>query len=78
MAKTLFFPAKHAYLAKAISIRSPSAFRNSIKTLKKGGLTVTEKKALVLARNRAGAQLHRKNLSPKERREMTTISKMKI
>ncbi len=37
-----------------------------------------EKRALVLARNRAAAQLKRKALSPKERREFREISKQKI
>ena len=76
--KTMFFPPKNRSLAAKISICSPSAFRTSIQTFKKGGLTLTEKRALVLARNRAGAQLHRKNLSAKERREMGIISRMKI
>lgn len=76
--KTLFFPAKNERIARDISIKSPAAFRGSIKKLKRGGLTTPEGRGLVLARNRAGAQLKRKNLSPKERREFTTISRTRI
>ena len=76
--KTLFFPAKNKRIARDISIKSPVAFRASIKKLKRGGLTTTEGRGLVLARNRAKAQLGRKNLSPNERRQFTTISRMHI
>ena len=76
--KTVFFKARSKRLAKIISIKSPSAFRKSIATLKKGGLTTREKRALVLARTRAKLQLRRKNLSAKERKQMRAISKMKI
>lgn len=65
-------------LAKIISIESPKAFKKSIKELKKGGLTTEEKRALVLARNRAGAMLNKKNLSFRERMEMTEIKNMEI
>lgn len=76
--KGLFFKAKDKRLAKIISIKSPAAFRESIKILKKGGLTTKEKRGLVLAKNRAGAILKKKNLSPKERKQFRTISKIKI
>jgi len=76
--KTLFFKAKSKALAKKISITSPAAFRASIKELKKGGLSLREKRALVLARNRAAAQLKRKNLSAKERKQFRAISKISI
>ncbi len=76
--RSLFFKAKSKRLARDISIVDPAAFRKSIRTLKKGGLTTKEKRALVLARNRAAAQLKRKALSPKERREFREISKQKI
>ena len=69
---------KSKYLARVISITSPTAFRKSIRTLKKDGLSVTEKRALILAQNRALAQLKRKNLSSKERKEMGAIGKIKI
>ena len=76
--KTIFFPAKHKRLARVVTIRSPSAFRQSIRTLKKRGLTTAEKRALVLARTRAKAMLKRKHLSLKERKQMREISKVKI
>lgn len=75
---TIFFPAKSERLARIIKIDTPANFRKSIRTLRKGGLSTTEKRALVLARNRAKAQLSRKDLSAKERREFTAISKTKI
>ena len=65
-------------LARVISIESPTAFRKSVATLRKGGLTGTEKQALVLAQNRARAQLKRKNLSPKERRQFRAIAAIKL
>ena len=76
--KTLFFPAKSKRLARIISIKSPTAFRKSIRTLKKGGLKTNEKRALVLAQNRARAILKKKNLSIKERKQFREISKIKI
>lgn len=76
--KSLFFPPKNKRLAKSISIKSPSAFKKSISKLKKGGLSTTEKRALVLARTRAKLQLKRRNLSAKERKQFTTISETKI
>ena len=78
MAKTLFFPPKHKALAGKISIESPSAFRESVKVLRKGGLTIRERRALVLARTRAKMQLRRKNLSTKERRQFKEISRVRI
>lgn len=75
---TIFFPARSKSLAKKISIKSPSAFKSSIKKLEKGGLTTREKRGLVLAQNRAKAQLKRKNLSKKEREQFKEISKIKI
>ena len=76
--RTLFSPAKSKRISKIINITSPSAFRKSISKLKKGGLTLQEKRALVLARNRAGAQLKRKNLSANERKQFTAINKMAL
>ncbi len=76
--RTLFFKAKDPRLARDISITSPSAFRESIKKLKRGGVTLKEMRALQLAKNRAGAQLKRKNLSSKERKQFRAISKINI
>ena len=74
----LFFAPKNKKLAGVISIKNPTRFKKSITTLKKNGLTVKEKRALVLARNRAGAQLKRKNLSMKERKQFTKIVNTRI
>ena len=76
--RSIFFPAKSKRLARAISIESPTAFRRSIKKLKREGLTLRERRALMLARTRAAVQLKRKRLSMKERRQFRTISKMEI
>jgi len=78
MRKTIFMPPKSKELAEKISITSPTAFRESIKELKKGGLTLREKRALVLARTRAKVMLKRKILSLKERKQMLEISRIKI
>ncbi|KKL99757.1 hypothetical protein LCGC14_1811250 [marine sediment metagenome] len=76
--KSIFFPPKDKALARKISIRTPNAFRKSIKILKKQGLNLKEKKALVLARTRARVQLARKNLSLRERKQFEVISRMRI
>ena len=76
--KSIFFPPKDKALARKISIKSPTAFRMSIREVSKGGLTLKEKRALVLARTRASVQLKRRNLSPKERKQFRTISKIRI
>ncbi len=76
----LFAPAKDKRLARIISIQTPAKFRKSIKMLMrdKDGLTPKDRKALILAQSRAKVQLNRKNLSAKERREFTIISKIRI
>lgn len=76
--RSIFFPAKSKRLARIVSIKSPAAFKKSISTLTKGGLTTQEKRSLVLARTRAAAQLKRKTLSTKERTEFKAIANMKI
>lgn len=65
-------------LASKISITSPTAFRNSIRQVGKNGYTLEELRALQLAENRAKAQLKRKDLSSKERKQLKEISKVKI
>lgn len=74
----VFEPAHNKLLANEISIKSPNDFRKSIHNLKSNGLTLHEKKALVLARTRAKLQLRRHNLSIKERKQMYQISKIRI
>jgi hypothetical protein len=76
--RSLFKKTKNKTLAKIISIRTPTEFNKSISKLKKGGITTTEKRALVLARTRAKLQLRRKNLSRKEKTEFRKISKTKL
>ena len=50
-------------LADIISIESPAAFRESIRKLKRMGIGATEKRALLLAQNRAKAMLKKRSLS---------------
>jgi len=78
--RTLFFPAKSKRLAEAISITSPTAFRLSIRRVKRmrGISPGTKVKALVLAQNRAKAMLKRKRLSARERKQLREIAKIKI
>src|SRR5882672_5964273 len=76
--KTIFFPPKHKKLAEIISIESPAAFRGSIRKLKKMGIGAREKRALVLAQNRAKAMLKKRNLSAKERRELQAIARIRL
>jgi hypothetical protein len=76
--KTIFFPPKNQRLADIVSIESPAAFRRSIKVLAADGLDAREKRALVLAQNRARAMLRRRTLSPKERREFEEIARIPL
>lgn len=76
--KSVFFPPKDKALAAKIRISSPEAFRKSIRELSKNGISMKEKKALVLAQTRARAQTLRPNLSPKERKQFNMIAKMRI
>lgn len=76
--QTLFFAPTSKKLARQISITSPATFRQSIRTIKQGGVTLKESRALVLAQNRARAQLNRTNLSIKERIEFTKIAMQKL
>lgn len=69
---------RYKRISRIVSIRTPAAFRHSINTLKKGGFTTQEKRSLVLAKNRAVAMLHRKNLSAKERAKMRAIARTRI
>ena len=77
---SIFFKAKNPRLAKAISIKSPSAFRQSISKVRRlKGFTKKQKQgALNLAKGRATAQLARRNLSSKERMEFRAIRKIKF
>lgn len=72
----LFFPPKNNKLAKIIKLNTPKNARESVKVLKKGGLTKKERQALVLAANRADAQQKRKNLSSRERKEFRQVERI--
>ena len=74
----MFIKPKSKALANKISIKNPTIFRQSIKRIKKGGITLHERRALILAKNIAKAQLKRKNLSQKERKQFRSISKIPI
>lgn len=76
--KSIFFKPKNKALARKISIKTPSAFRKSIRMIKTKGVTSEEKKALSLAKTRAKVQLKRRNLSPKERKQMMAIATTKL
>lgn len=81
MNRSLFgFKPKSAKLARLISIKSPSSFRKSIGRVRNlKGLSKTHKiRGLTLAKNRAKAQLGRKNLSLKKRNEFRIIARTKI
>ena len=75
---SLFFKAKNERIAKNISIKSPTAFRKSVRTLRRGGINTYERRSLVLAKNRAAAQLNRKNLSRQERVQFRKIANMRV
>ena len=76
--KSLFFAPRNKRIARIVSVKSPTAFRRSIRTLKQDGLNRTEKRALTLARTRAKIQLKRKHLSMKERKQFKAIAGMRI
>lgn len=76
--KTIFFEPKSKVRAKIVDITSPTAFKRSIRTFKKSGLTLAEKRSLALGKARASAQLKRKDLSKKERKQMKAITKIKL
>lgn len=71
-------PIKSKRRAEIIKIDSPKNFRKSIKDLQKDGFSKDDRQALVFAQNRATAQLNRKTLSKKERRQFEEISRIRI
>jgi hypothetical protein len=75
--RTIFFPPRHKKLSDIISIESP-AFRDSIRRLKRRGIGPTEKRAVVLAQNRAKAMLKKRSLSANERRQLHSIARMPL
>jgi len=77
----LFDPPKSKKVAEMISIESPTAARRSTswlrKMIKSGKMKVGDAvKYANLAANRAKAQLNRKNLSSKERKQMRGVYKV--
>lgn len=76
--QTLFFRPKHPQLAQKIKISSPIEFRRSIQRVMADGYSVRDQRALVLAQNRAKAQLKRRNLSLMKRRQFTEIARIQI
>ena len=76
--RTIFFAPRHKKLADIISIESPAAFRGSIRRLKQDGISTTEKRALVLAQNRAKAMLKKRSLSATERRQLEAIARIPL
>lgn len=80
MAQSIFRPAKHSYLSRIISLKSPSAARSSVRQLRSefsGAKTRPKKlriaRATMLAANRANVSRKRENLSRKERGEFRRI-----
>ena len=78
----LFKPPKHKDIAKIVSFETPSKARKAAKKLLSMMKRARRKRALVIlkalnyAANRAKAAAKRRNLSPKERRELKQISKI--
>jgi len=85
----LFKPPRHKWIADIVTFESPGKARKAAKRLvnglkrgrigkrkigKKTALTIC--RALQYAANRARASAKRKNLSPKERRELLSTSKI--
>ena len=73
-----FSPARRKAISQAVSIKSPSRFKQSVRILSKGGLSVQERKVLVMAQDRADMQLQRKDLSSIERRQFKEIKGVNI
>lgn len=87
--KSIFFPPKHEWLAKRISIESPEKAKRSAETLlnalergRLGNMKIGQKRAATIARGlqlagtRAEKMLNKKNLSAKERRELREVAKI--
>ena len=77
----LFFPPKNKRVAEIIRMDSVKGAKHSIKELKelidKGEITIDEAiKYTTCVANRAKVQLHRKNLSKKEKEEFRKIAKL--
>ena len=76
--KSIFFKPKNKSLSKIITITSVKGFKESIKKLKKKGITTEEKRALVLAQNHARVHLKKKTLSAAVRKRFKAIAKLRL
>jgi hypothetical protein len=76
--RTIFFEPKNQKLAELITIVSPDAFRESIRKVQRMGIGAREKRALVLAQNRARAMLKKRSLSAKERSQFEEIAQIRL
>ena len=76
--QTLFFRPKYPQLAQKIRISSPLEFRRSIARVMADGYSARDQKALVLAQNRAKAQLNRRDLSPQKRMQFMEIARIQV
>lgn len=87
--KGLFKPAKHKWLADIVTFETPAKARaaakklvNYVRTGRRGNLKIGRQRALTILRalnyaaNRAEAAAKKRNLSPKERRELREISRI--
>lgn len=85
----LFKPPAHKWIANIVTFENPAKARagarklvNYVRTGRKGSLKIGRYRALAIVRalnyaaNRAKAAAKRKNLSPKERRELLEISRI--
>ena len=79
----LFKPPRHKWIADIVSFESPSKARKAARKLvreveksKRRNKALTIARALTYAANRAEASAKRKNLSPKERRELKEIAEI--
>lgn len=71
--QSLFFAPSSKRLSRIIKLDSPMSARESVRELRKDGVTKKELRAANLAANRADAQQKRKNLSGRERREFKEV-----
>jgi len=79
--KTMFAPARSAVVARIIRISSPEAARSSVAELNQRFMRTNRRdvkveliRAASLAANRAFASTKRRDLSPRERRELTQVA----
>ena len=70
---------KHPRLAKAITIKTASGFKNSVKKISsKKTYSTTEYRALVLAKTRAKLMAKKKAIHPTTRKRLLSIAKTPI